>query len=145
MPKVHNRHHNTAPDSAVYIGRGSEWGNPFKIGRDGDRDTVCDKYEEMVFQSPSFIQYIKESLKGRDLVCFCAPKRCHGDFLLRIANADSPRIEIQQDVEYAEVLEQPVASTVPPTEEKISTTTRLKQWLWNQVVANCDKHRNKED
>jgi hypothetical protein len=25
-------------------------------------------------------------LRGKDLVCWCAPKPCHGDVLLRLAN-----------------------------------------------------------
>jgi Domain of unknown function (DUF4326) len=25
-------------------------------------------------------------LRGRDLICWCAPERCHGDVLLRLAN-----------------------------------------------------------
>jgi hypothetical protein len=28
-----------------------------------------------------------DELRGRDLVCFCAPLPCHGDLLLRLANA----------------------------------------------------------
>jgi hypothetical protein len=27
-----------------------------------------------------------DELRGRDLVCFCAPLPCHGDLLLRLAN-----------------------------------------------------------
>jgi hypothetical protein len=26
-------------------------------------------------------------LRGRDLVCWCAPLACHGDVLIRLANA----------------------------------------------------------
>jgi hypothetical protein len=34
----------------------------------------------------------KRELSGKDLVCFCAPKGCHGDVLLEVANAgDKPR------------------------------------------------------
>ena len=29
----------------IYIGRPSRWGNPYKIGPDGDRDTVIEKYK----------------------------------------------------------------------------------------------------
>lgn len=29
MPKVFNKHHKNAPKNAVYIGRGSIWGNPY--------------------------------------------------------------------------------------------------------------------
>ncbi len=68
----------------VYIGRGSKWGNPFILGKDGDRDEVCDKYEDW-FWKPDIRNDISE-LKGKILGCFCKPKRCHGDFLARIAN-----------------------------------------------------------
>ena len=86
MPKVHNKYHNTAGPGAVYIGRGSPFGNPFVIGKHGDRDEVCDKYEAMLCSDPQLITRVKAELKGKDLICFCAPKRCHGDTLLRIAN-----------------------------------------------------------
>jgi Domain of unknown function (DUF4326) len=33
------------PAGAVYIGRGSKWGNPFRIGPDGDRVAVIAQYE----------------------------------------------------------------------------------------------------
>lgn len=73
------------PDS-VYIGRPSKWGNPFQIGKDGNRDEVCDLYEKMVLSNLDFQEKIKIELRGKNLVCFCAPKRCHGDILLKIAN-----------------------------------------------------------
>ncbi len=88
MPKVYNKYHRNAPPSAIYIGRGSAFGNPFLIGRDGNRDEVCDKYEEYVHTHDSLKQRIKKELQGKDLVCYCAPKRCHGDFLIKIANED---------------------------------------------------------
>ena len=28
----------------IYIGRGSKWGNPFVIGKDGSREEVVEKY-----------------------------------------------------------------------------------------------------
>lgn len=77
MPKVHNRYHNTAPADAVYIGRGSPWGNPWIIGVDGDRDEVCDLFERTTLPHLDLTPLI-----GKDLVCFCAPKRCHGDSIL---------------------------------------------------------------
>lgn len=87
-PSVCNKYHNTARRGAVYIGRGSPFGNPFVIGKDGDRDEVCDKYESMLLQNTELLNLVKTQLRGKDLVCFCAPKRCHGDTLLRIANQD---------------------------------------------------------
>lgn len=88
MPRVHNTYHRTAPPDAVYIGRGSPFGNPFIMGKDGDRDQVSDLYEEWVASQPDLIKKIKTELKGKDLVCFCHPKRCHGDFLIKLANED---------------------------------------------------------
>jgi len=87
MPKVHNKHHKTAPVDAVYIGRGSSFGNPFVMGKDGDRDDVCNKFKYMLQSNPALIEQVKRELAGKDLVCFCKPRRCHGDELLRVANA----------------------------------------------------------
>lgn len=44
MCRVLNKHHVGVPGGAIYIGRGSKWDNPFRIGRDGDRATVIAKY-----------------------------------------------------------------------------------------------------
>lgn len=87
MPKVHNKYKNTAPPDAVYVGRGSPFGNPFMMGVDGGRNEVCDKFEAKVEADEILKQRIKTELKGKDLICFCAPKRCHGDYLIRIANS----------------------------------------------------------
>jgi hypothetical protein len=81
MPKVLNKHRAGIPDGAVYCGRGSPWGNPFRIGIDGDRDAVCDKFEKEILPSLNV-----SMLRGKDLVCFCTPKRCHCDAILRKAN-----------------------------------------------------------
>ena len=45
MCRVLNKRKSGIPAGAIYIGRGSKWGNPFRIGPDGDRATVIAKYE----------------------------------------------------------------------------------------------------
>jgi hypothetical protein len=80
-PKVHNRHHKTAPDDAVYIGRGSPWGNPYVIGIHGSREEVIELYRIHTLPQLDLTQ-----LKGKHLVCFCKPAACHGDLLLAAAN-----------------------------------------------------------
>lgn len=80
QPKVFNRKTDQIPDGAVYIGRGSPWGNPFKIGVDGTRKEVCDRFEKEILPSLDI-----RSLIGKDLVCFCKPLRCHGDSILKRA------------------------------------------------------------
>lgn len=68
----------------VYIGRGSKWGNPFVLGKDGTRDEVCDKYEAY-FWTTNLKDSLHE-LKGKKLGCFCKPQRCHGDFIAKLVN-----------------------------------------------------------
>ncbi len=82
MPRVLNKHRHEIPKGAAYIGRGSRWGNPFKIGEHGDRDEVCDRFEREILPTLDVSE-----LRGKDLVCFCAPHRCHGDAILKKANA----------------------------------------------------------
>jgi hypothetical protein len=75
----------------IYIGRGkcpvsgriSRWGNPFVIGRDGDRDEVIRKYEEWIRGQRELLDSLIE-LKGQILGCWCAPKPCHGDVLVKL-------------------------------------------------------------
>jgi hypothetical protein len=85
-PLVLNKHCCDPDVDAVYIGRGSPWGNPFRIGRDGDRTMVIRKHEAWLRQQRDLLRRIDE-LRGRHLVCFCAPAACHGDLLMRLANA----------------------------------------------------------
>ena len=82
--RVHNKYHNTAPANAIYIGRGSKWGNPHVIGKHGTREEVIEKYKsdlEVSMKDPKFIDTLLE-LEGMDLVCFCKPAPCHGDVLV---------------------------------------------------------------
>lgn len=64
----------------VYIGRGSKWGNPFKIGEDGNREEVISKYREWILKQPHLLRDLKE-LDGKVLGCWCKPNSCHGDVL----------------------------------------------------------------
>lgn len=69
----------------VYIGRPSKWGNPFVIGRDGNRAEVIQKYREYAIKKGLHI-VAKTELKGKVLGCFCSPQACHGDVLAEWAN-----------------------------------------------------------
>lgn len=86
MPRVLNKHKDVIPSDAVYIGRPSEWGNPFVVGVHGERGECVKMFEEYISKNQLLQQRVKEQLRGKDLVCFCAPRACHGDILLRIAN-----------------------------------------------------------
>ena len=76
------------PANAVYIGRPSIFGNPFVIGKDGTRDEVIAKYEAWLRSKPQLVAAAKRQLRGKDLVCWCAPLRCHGHVLIEVANEE---------------------------------------------------------
>lgn len=72
----------------VYIGRGrgSIWGNPYIIGKDGTRDEVIEKYRQYILGKPELLAQL-ESLRGKTLACWCSPQRCHGDVLVELLEA----------------------------------------------------------
>lgn len=67
----------------IYIGRPSKWGNPFSIGRDGTRKEVIIKYIKWIKKNKKLLRDLKE-LKNKVLGCWCKPKMCHGDVLIRL-------------------------------------------------------------
>lgn len=75
------------PPERVYVGRPTKWGNPFTIGEHGTREEVIEKFRVYLHNSDTMMAWARE-LKGKDLVCFCAPLPCHADILLEFANKD---------------------------------------------------------
>lgn len=84
MPTLYNRQTDGQPEGAVYIGRPGPWGNPFVIGEDGDRAEVIQRYEAWLLAQPEMIERMRSELRGKDLVCWCAPLPCHGNIILRL-------------------------------------------------------------
>jgi hypothetical protein len=104
------------PEGAVYVGRPTVWGNPFKVGElirrtsDDDRwpyiaesvpggargfvslapldqQQVVDLFTNWLIESPWHMITMAEHLGGRDLACWCALNQpCHADVLLELAN-----------------------------------------------------------
>ena len=91
-PRVLNKRTDRATPSSVYCGRPSIWGNTFVIGRDGSRAAVIAKYETWLMTQPQLMAQLPH-VKGRDLMCWCAPLGCHCDVLLRLSNANATRTE----------------------------------------------------
>lgn len=80
--KVVNRHF---AKYDIYIGRGTKWGNPFKIGKDGNRQQVIELYRQYVKNNQELMEALPE-LKGKVLGCSCKPRPCHGDVLVELIN-----------------------------------------------------------
>lgn len=68
----------------VMIDRRTPYGNPFIIGRDGDRETVIKKYLKWVLTKTDLIAKMHKELKGKTLGCWCKPAACHGDVIVDI-------------------------------------------------------------
>lgn len=85
---VLNKYKDKIPEGAIYIGRGSPWGNPFPITKEDSREYVINKYKEYIKQQIKVgnitLQQLAD-LYGKDLVCFCKPKPCHGDVIEKLA------------------------------------------------------------
>ena len=90
------------PANTVYVGRGSKWGNPHKVGvlleqnKDGSyrRMTPADavaryrnEYLPYWMSKCSENTLYPRELRGKNLACWCALDRpCHADVLLELAN-----------------------------------------------------------
>lgn len=101
------------PDNAVYVGRPTGWGNPFKVGEHGDAAECVNLFRACVVDSVQPGQMNKSQLaaankawpdcfsmpdqntakiflRGKDLACWCPlDKPCHADVLLELANGES--------------------------------------------------------
>ena len=71
----------------VYVGRPTKWGNPYRIGEDGNREQVLEKYRVYLMANPGIVEGARNELRGKNLACWCKPgEDCHADILLEIAN-----------------------------------------------------------
>lgn len=79
------------PPGAVYVGRGSRWGNHWPVGTDAcpTRADATAAYRRDVERNPPPDLHL---LRGKDLACWCEldGQPCHGDVLIELANA-APR------------------------------------------------------
>jgi ParB-like chromosome segregation protein Spo0J len=72
----------------IAVDRRTEWGNPFEMPYDGDRETVIRNFAEKYLpHKPSLLSRISE-LRGKALACWCAPEPCHADILKNKAGSD---------------------------------------------------------
>jgi hypothetical protein len=73
----------------IRVDRTTGFGNPFRLGHDGDRGTVIRAYEQHIAGEPALMAMVS-SLKGCALACWCSPLPCHADVLARLAEQYSP-------------------------------------------------------
>ena len=87
------------PDSTVFVGRPSRFGNPFRITdysnpynlpKESLQRFAVSDYESLLADNRLgyTVDDIKGELKGKNLACWCKEGTpCHADILLKIANS----------------------------------------------------------
>lgn len=107
-PKYKNLQEWMLDENNVYIGRklvvfidgkrfppnDSIWANPYKIGKDGTRNEVIEKYKKYILEKINSGSITREQLMqlaGKNLGCWCKSSGneslpCHGDVLVSIYN-----------------------------------------------------------
>jgi hypothetical protein len=68
----------------VYIGRPSVLGNPYVIGKDGNRAEVIHKFEQYARDNDKVLRAIDELQEDDVIGCWCSPHACHGDVIVKI-------------------------------------------------------------
>ena len=75
------------PVNAVYVGRPSRWGNPYRLGRDGTAAACGALVRVRYAQNVRYCQEVWVTLAGHAVLCWCAPGApCYADVLLQWAN-----------------------------------------------------------
>lgn len=103
-----------APAGALYVGRGTRWGNPYVVTQLGQEHAVIDSrttgvifssdsepkarrvactwYRAWLSSQPGLLAAVRRQLGGHDLMCWCPlpepgdPDHCHAAVLLEHAN-----------------------------------------------------------
>jgi hypothetical protein len=78
------------PPGAIYVGRPTRWGNPWRVDEDFTPRDVVLLFAAALRENrlPFTASDVRRELRGRDLACWCAPGQpCHADVLLEVANA----------------------------------------------------------
>jgi hypothetical protein len=107
--KIVNKKFHTPEASDVYIGRGSALGNPFThipvqktkaLYQCKTRDEAVEKYgdwirekiksgDKEVIEALNNIKSVLDKYKSVNLVCYCAPQRCHGEIIKEIIEKEN--------------------------------------------------------
>lgn len=85
------------PPNTVKVDRSTKWGNPFRVGRDGDVEDCVDKFLLWLDGKPdghALLLDAEKELRDKNLACWCKiwdenglRVPCHADVLLEIANS----------------------------------------------------------
>ena len=81
LTQVRDKNSLTDNACAYYIGRGTKWGNPYKVSKYGRKQCIV-KYEQYLKNNRDLLSSLCE-LSGKTLICHCYPEECHGDIIIK--------------------------------------------------------------
>ena len=118
----------------IYIGRPSKWGNPYAVGEDGTRSEVIRKYEWWIRKQPHLMNSLHE-LKGKTLGCWCAPKACHGDVLVKLVKECQMKDVAQNMVSKGILAADESTGTMSKRLATIKAkSNRTNRWKWRDTL-----------
>lgn len=89
VDNIRNYDRDNLPSHCILIDRTTIFGNPFTIGKHGNRKEVISRFKRY------FDRRIKHDIKfrnavrklaGKTLLCWCHPMGCHGDVIAEYLN-----------------------------------------------------------
>ena len=82
-----------SPNDLVSMVHPSPWKNPFKLGRDGNREEILDQFESYflarVEEDAEFREKTLKELKDKVLVCDCDSEECHALIIAEWVDSES--------------------------------------------------------
>ena len=88
-PRVWNKRDPNCPKDAVYIGRPSKWGNPFRIDQNETREQAIEDFRMQHMGIFLSNEEVRRELRGKDLVCWYMHHNCFHD---------APLVDIGSDI-----------------------------------------------
>ena len=83
-------------DGKRYPPEDSIFANPYKVGKDGTRNEIIQKYKTYILEKierKEITQDQLDTLRGKKLGCWCKPDTCHGDVLAEILDSNPANYE----------------------------------------------------
>ncbi len=78
------------PANAVYVGRPTKWGNPFRLSDGLSQAEVVNRFRRWITEDAvpqNELRAALSELRGNDLICWCRlDQPCHADVLIELAN-----------------------------------------------------------
>jgi len=90
----------------VLIDRTTIFGNPFSIGRHGNRDDVIKRFKRYFTRRVKYDVKFRNTVRklaGKTLLCWCHPMECHGDEFQKPWATTQEELSLRFDYAYGKI------------------------------------------